>query len=231
MPIRESSAFMYKGDLLYFEVTKQMGTSTASAGSMGTMTLPKFRVGDIIQVGSRTGTVMEIGVRSTKINDGSGNIIIIRNSEVSNVVNMTKESSYAVCEMDIEYGESLERVEAILEKEFPNIRRRLPAIEDGPFYKDVVALSDNSVSIRIVVQCAETARGQLERDLRREMKLIFDEYEINIPYPQVVVHQPIEYKKATIAEQLRADRFNEEQKIAARNIGNEDDFDSEENRR
>lgn len=190
----------------------------------------EFRVGDIIQVGGRTGTVLEIGVRTTKINDGSGNIIIIRNSEVSNVINMTKESSYAVCEMDIEYGESLERVEAILEKEFPNIRRRLPAIEDGPFYKGVIALNDNSVSIRIVVQCAETARGQLERDLRREMKLIFDEYEINIPYPQVVVHQPIEFKKATVAEQLRADRFNEEQKVASRNIGNEDDYESDERR-
>ena len=39
------------------------------------------------------------------------------------------------------------------------------------------------------------------------------------------------HKKATIAEQLRADRFNEEQKIAARNIGNDDDYDNEENRR
>ena len=191
----------------------------------------EFRVGDIIQVGGKSGTVIDIGARTTKINDGSGNIIILRNSEVSNVVNMTKESSYASCDMDIEYGESLERVEAILEDEFPNIRRRLPAIEDGPFYKGVVSLADNSVTIRIVVQCAETSRGQLERDLRREMKLIFDEHQINIPFPQVVVHQPIEYKKATLAEQLRADRFNEEQKAAARDIGNEEDFDNEDARR
>ena len=189
----------------------------------------EFRVGDIIMVGSRRGTVMEIGVRTTKINDGNGNVIIIRNSEVSDVTNMTKESSFATCDMAIEYGESLERVESILEKEFPNIVRRLPAIEDGPFYRGVVALNDNSVVIRIVVQCAESNRGQVERDLRREMKLIFDEYEINIPYPQVVVHQPIVYKKATLAEQLRADRFNEEQKAAGRNIGNED-FDDDDGR-
>ena len=192
----------------------------------------EFRVGDIIQVGGKSGTVIDIGVRTTKINDGSGNIIILRNSEVSNVVNMTKESSYASCDMDIEYGESLERVESVLEQEFPNIRRRFPAIEDGPFYKGVVALNDNSVTLRIVVQCAETARGQLERDLRREMKLIFDEHQINIPYPQVVVHQPIVYKKATLAEQLRADRFNEEQKaaVAGRSLGNEEDFDDEDAR-
>ncbi len=190
----------------------------------------EFRVGDIIQVGGRTGTVMEIGVRTTKINDGNGNIIIIRNSEVSDVTNMTKESSYATCEMDIEYGESLERVENILEKEFPNIRRRLPAIEEGPFYKGVVSLDDNSVTIRIVVQCAESNRGQLERDLRREMKLIFDEYKINIPFPQVVVHQPREFYKATLAEQLAADRFNDEQKVAAKDMGNEE-FDSDDIRK
>ena len=64
------------------------------------------------------------------------------------------------------------------------------------------------------------------------MKLIFDEHQINIPYPQVVVHQPIVYKKATLAEQLRADRFNEEQKaaVAGRSLGNEEDFDDEDAR-
>ena len=123
--------------------------------------------------------------------------------------------------MDIEYGESLERVENILQEEFPHIRRRLPAIEEGPFYKGVVSLADNSVTIRVVVQCAENARGQLERDLRREMKLIFDEHNIMIPYSQVVVHQPSEFAKPTLGDQLRADQFNDEQKIAAKDLGNE----------
>lgn len=181
----------------------------------------EFRVGDVIMVGSHTGTVMDIGVRTTKINDGSGNVIIIRNSEVSNVINMTKESSYASVDLDIEYGESLERVESILKDEFPNIRRRLTAIEDGPFYKGVVSLEDNSVTIRVVAKCDETDRAQLGRDLLREMKLVFDEHEIRIPYSQVVVHQPSEYKKATIREQLRADKFNDDQKVAARDLGNE----------
>lgn len=181
----------------------------------------EFRVGDVIQVGSHSGTVMEIGVRTTKINDGPGNVIIIRNSEVSNVTNMTKESSYASVDLDIEYGESLERVENILKNEFPTIRRRLPSIEDGPFYKGVVSLEDNSVTIRVVAKCDEGDRVQLGRDLLREMKLIFDEHEIKIPYSQVVVHQPSEYKKATIREQLRADKFNDDQKVAARDVGNE----------
>ena len=79
------------------------------------------------------------------------------------------------------------------------------------------------MNIRIVAQCLEKNRGQLERDLRREMKLIFDEYDISIPFPQVVVNQPKEFLEATLAEQMRADRFNAQQKEASRDIGNEEE--------
>ena len=47
----------------------------------------EFRVGDTISVGTNTGTVMEIGIRTTKINDGNDNVIVLRNSAISNVVN------------------------------------------------------------------------------------------------------------------------------------------------
>ncbi len=186
----------------------------------------EFRVGDIIQVSGNKGTVIEIGVRSTKINDGSGNILVLRNSSVSNVVNMTKEHSYAAVEVGIEYGESLERVENILSEELPNIKKRLPAIIDGPFYKGVTMLADNSVNIKIVAECAEKDRGGLTNDLNREMKLLFDKHDISIPYPQVVINKPTVFKKATEAEKAAADKFNAEQKEAIKNLVDEDeDFD------
>lgn len=182
----------------------------------------EFRVGDSISVGSNSGTVMEIGVRTTKIDDGSGNILVLRNSNISNVINRTKLDSYASCDMAIEYDESLERVENILERELPFVAMRLPAIKDGPFYKGVVALADNSVNIRVVARCAEGDRGQLTRDLNREMKLLFDKYDISIPYAQVVVHQPMEFKQATEAERRSADRFHAEQTAASKDLGNEE---------
>ena len=37
--------------------------------------------------------------------------------------------------------------------------------------------------------CDEEDRIQLERDLNREIKLIFDKNGINIPYPQIVVNE------------------------------------------
>ncbi len=181
----------------------------------------EFRVGDIIMVGDWRGTVLEIGVRTTKVEDPAQNVKVIRNSDVNNVINMTKKLSFVSCDFSIEYGESLERVESILAKELPLLPERLPAIQVGPFYRGVTALSDSSVDIRISMQCAEADRMQLARDVNREIKLIFDKYDINIPFPQIVVNQPPEFKQATVSEKEEAQQFAQNQKNATKDFGEE----------
>ena len=183
----------------------------------------EFRVGDIITVGSWNGTVVEIGVRTTKVMDGSQNIKVIRNSNVSDIVNMTKQSSYTWVDVGIEYSESIERVESILAEELPNIRKHIPELIAGPFYKGVVSLGDSSVNIRIMVQCLEKDRGSVERSLNREIKLLFDHYDIGIPYPQIVVNQSDGKKVATFSERMSAERFNREQREATESIEVEED--------
>ena len=178
----------------------------------------EFQVGDIVTVGDWRGTVQEIGIRTTKIMDPGENVKVISNSAISGVINMTKRNSYCFCDVGIEYGESLERVESILSRELPKMKEAMPAITDGPFYKGVVSLGDNSVNIRIVAQCKESDRAQLGRDMNRHMKLLFDKYDINIPFPQVVLNQPKDYQQATIYDKIAAEKFNEEQKEMSKNI-------------
>lgn len=181
----------------------------------------EFQVGDIVTIGDWRGKVQEIGIRTTKVVDPGENVKVFSNSTISGVINMTRKNSFCVCDVGIEYGESLEKVENILSKEFPNIKRRIPAIKDGPFYKGVVSLGDSSVNIRIVAQCAEADRVQLGRDLNREMKILFDRYDINIPFPQVVINKPTEHEKATAWERVQADKFTREQKAQAKGLEEE----------
>lgn len=178
----------------------------------------EFRVGDIVTIGDWRGTVLEIGVRTTKIEDPSKNIKIISNSSVTGVINMTKQYSFASCDVGIEYGESLERVESILKEELPRMKKRLPSIVDGPFYKGVVSLGDNSVNIRLAAQCTESDRMQLIRDLNREVKLLFDRNNIGIPFPQVVINQPTVFEKATIYDKLQSAEFVEDQKELGKDL-------------
>ncbi len=148
-----------------------------------------YDVGDVIVVDGFRGTVIEIGIRTTKLKDAGGDIKVINNSDVRTLVNMTGDLSYAISEVDIEYGESLERVEKVIEDNLAVIKEKIPAIMDGPYYKGVVQLGSHGVTIRLVAQCKEDSKFQTQRDMNRQIKLIFDQNGINIPFPQVVVHQ------------------------------------------
>ena len=181
-----------------------------------------FEVGDIIVAGGFRGTVKEIGIRTTKIVDTGGNIKIINNSDLKSIVNMTNQLSLAVCDIGIEYGESLERVEAILAANLPKIKEAIPDIQEGPFYKGVSELGDSAVIIRFVAKCDESVKYQVERDMNRQFKLVFDRNNINIPFPQVVVNEPISFEDATKKDQSVAKKFVEEQKELSKGMGEAD---------
>ena len=181
-----------------------------------------FDVGDIIVADGFRGTVKEIGIRTTQILDTGGNIKIINNADLKNIVNMTDQLSLAICDIGIEYGESLERVEAILKDNFDDIKKAIPDIKEGPFYKGVAELGDSSVVIRFAANCEEGARYQVERDMNRQFKLLFDKNNINIPFPQVVVNQPIEFEDATKKQQEDAHDFVSEQKELSKGIADTD---------
>ena len=141
----------------------------------------EFRVGDTISVGTNTGTVMEIGIRTTKINDGNDNVIVLRNSAISNVVNRTKLDSFATIDVEVSVGEDLPHLENVLKEELPRIAERQPMILDGPFYRGIVALTTSTMTVRVIARCSERNRSALERNLKREMRLLLTRHDI-APY-------------------------------------------------
>ena len=182
-----------------------------------------FEVGDIIVVDGFRGTVKEIGIRTTQIEDAGGDIKVVNNSDIRTLVNMTSQLSLAVSEVDIEYGESLERVELVIKDNLPAIREEIPDIAEGPFYMGVSRLGASGVTLRFTAKCPEMQKFQVERDMNRQLKLLFDRNEINIPFTQVVVH---EAKPIASAPEVRAEdakRFIKEQRELSRGIDAEEE--------
>ena len=148
----------------------------------------EFRVGDMVTIDGWRGVVLEVGLRTTKVENLEGDIQIFNNSVIRQVINMTQEYSLVVCNVSVDYGEDLERVEQVLQEGLPEIRRRLPDIVAGPTYEDVQDLGDSGVVLRISAYCREENRLILRRALNREIKLLFDRKGVTIPFPQVVIH-------------------------------------------
>lgn len=154
----------------------------------------QFVVGDIIQINDMRGTVTEIGIRITKVEDLNGDVLIINNSDIRGAINTSSSLSIAICDVSIEYGADLEKIEEILKHHLPDIKKEVPLIKEGPFYLGVDQLADSSLVIRVIAKTEEINRHKVRRALNREMKLLFDKNNINIPFPQLVIHQDSEHK-------------------------------------
>ena len=147
-----------------------------------------IKVGDIVVIDGWRGEVKQIGLRRTKIEDAVGNVNIVNNSAISNIINNTQDLSVAVVEVGTEYNESIIRIEEVISKALPEMKAHVPAIVEGPFYKGVQRLGESSVDIKLVAKCREEDKYQVERDLNREIKLLFDANGINVPFNQIVLN-------------------------------------------
>ena len=149
----------------------------------------EFRVGDIVTIGGYRGTVMDIGLRTTKIIGGDGNIKIYCNSDISGVLNMTKEASVAACTISIEYGQDIDYVESVLRHELPLLQEENDQILEGPTYIGISNLGESGIDLMIICKCSEHNIKGVIRYLNKALLQIFYRYSINIPFPNVTVSQ------------------------------------------
>ncbi len=146
-----------------------------------------FHVGDRVTVDNFYGEVIEIGIRTTKIEDDKQNIEIVNNSKITSLLNMSKKSTVFYPEYPICYEESLEKVEEIIKKELPNICDRISGLS-ALEYLGVQNLSENSVDLKFKARCNEKDRLRVSRAITREIYMTYVENGIEVPYPQVTVH-------------------------------------------
>ena len=149
----------------------------------------QYNVGDIVEVNGFRGTVKEIGIRTTSIMDVGGNIKIINNSEMKNILNRSDNISRAVSDIAIPYETDLEALEAKLPKLMEDIyEARKDVMEGAPRYLGVQQLADSSVILRFVVEVAEKDIYAGARILNRDLWLGFRKLGVECPFPQVDVH-------------------------------------------
>jgi len=162
-----------------------------------------FDVGDKIEVQGFKGEVIDIGLKTTKIRNWKNEIKILSNGEINNLINFSKEFSIAVVEFGIAYSEDVQSTIDLLNRELPLMRNEFSEIVEDPKVLGVVNLSNSSVDMRAIAKTLNEQHYAIEREMRKRIKKILDSNGIEIPFPQVVVHQPkvkIEKEKATETE-------------------------------
>ncbi|MCR5608527.1 MAG: mechanosensitive ion channel family protein [Lachnospiraceae bacterium] len=141
-----------------------------------------FDVGDIVVIDDFRGTVLSIGIRSTQLEDEGGDILILRNSSIESLVNMTNHLSYAICDIPISADVPFEKVEEVIKNaELENLMEQYDDIEGGPFYLGLSEIQESGIQlITFVAICQESKRYSVQRIMNRELKILFDNNDIQL---------------------------------------------------
>ena len=147
-----------------------------------------FDVGDTIEVGDFKGEVIDIGLKTTKIRNWKGQVKIIANGELTQLINDSNfDSSFDVL-IDIAYQEDATKVMKMFDDELKEKLSGRPEIVKLPQTVGLASLGSSSVQIKIVGSTKAESYYQLSRDILTIIKDLCDKQNIEITFTQVVVH-------------------------------------------
>ena len=150
----------------------------------------QYNVGDIIEVNGFRGTVSNISVRTTSLTDAGGNVLIINNSDMKNILNRSDNVSKAISEIDIPYETDVEAFELLLPDMLGAIyEKHSDKMKSAPVYLGISELGASGIRLKFCVEVEEQNIYSVQRVLNRELLVSFRKANVEVPFPQLDVHQ------------------------------------------
>lgn len=169
----------------------QGALSNIGAGVMIIFFRP-FKIGDFIEAGGTMGTVEDINIFNTIFKTGDNKIVIVANSNIisGNITNFSAKDTRRVdLTFGIGYDDDLKLAKQTL-IDIVNADKRVLQ-EPAPFVA-VSELADSSVNFVVRAWVSSSDYWGVHFDTIENVKTIFDEKGISIPYPQMDVHSKSE---------------------------------------
>jgi small conductance mechanosensitive channel len=158
----------------------------------------QFSVGDSVKIGETSGTVEQLTLRMTRVRGLDGSLTMIPNGSLGAVVNYSKGWSRAVLDIEVDYKEDVDRAMRVMLETAKRMKEESPAeIIEEPLMLGVDKISAASVTLRLLAKTAPNKQSDVGRELRRRVKLAFDQEGIKTPAPQQLA-------AAILAEEKRA---------------------------
>jgi small conductance mechanosensitive channel len=151
----------------------------------------QVRVGDVATVNGIGGLVEQINLRTIVLRDLEGVVHVIPNGEIKTLANRTKDFSYYVINLGVEYDADIDRVMVMVQE------ARAQLLADPKFATSILEpvevlgvddFKDSSVTLKIRIKTVPLKQWEVGRELRRRIKQVMDREGFRIPFPQLEVH-------------------------------------------
>jgi small-conductance mechanosensitive channel len=152
----------------------------------------QFDVGDVIKVADVTGGVEEVNLRRTLLRDLDGILHIVPNGEIRVASNYTMMWSRAHLDISVAYKEDLDRVMAVIRRVWEETAEDPiwgpKFISKTPWLLRVNEFGDSGIDIKVVGETKPMMQWDVMGELRRRIKRVFDEEDIEIPWPHIKLY-------------------------------------------
>ena len=158
------------------------------AGGVIILLFRPFNIGDFIDASGNMGTVKEIQLLYTKLSTPDNKVVVIPNASLvnGNITNFSAEKTRRVdFKFNVGYGADIKKVKEILS----NIVDNHPLIlkEPKPFIR-LYESGERALTFTVRVWGEAANYWTIYYDLQEEVRLKFDENNIDLPFPQMGVH-------------------------------------------
>jgi moderate conductance mechanosensitive channel len=141
----------------------------------------QFVVGDLIETNGETGRVEYLTLRRTVLRSASGAMVTVPNGLAGQVANLSRDWSQTFVDVTVPGDEMVGRALETLEKvagDFRNDSDWSAALIDGPRVLGVESLSLDGTVLRLQVRTVLNRKDDVARELRRRIKLGFEQSRI-----------------------------------------------------
>lgn len=152
----------------------------------------QYRVGDVVNFNGTDGLVEDISLRMTTLRDLDGTVHHIPHGEITKVANLSKDFARINLNIGIAYAANLDQVIKIVNEVGDKLSQDpkwKEFIIKSPQFLRVEDFADSSVVIKILGETKPLKQWEVTGELRKRVKIAFDNEGIEIPFPQRVVHQ------------------------------------------
>jgi small-conductance mechanosensitive channel len=150
-----------------------------------------FRVGEVASISGKAGLVTGVNLRTTILRDADGALHLIPNGQITMASNMTREFARINFNIEVGYGENLDRVMDVINDECEKFKADDEWDEQlltTPSAVRVDNLGASGIEIRVMGDTLPMSRIGAVGELKKRLKNRFDVEGIEIPWPQSVVH-------------------------------------------
>ncbi len=150
-----------------------------------------MNVGDYVTLGNLTGKVEKLTTRSVSIRDKYGAFHILPFSSVDMVTSYARDFCYFLCDMGVGYSENADTVKQAMSDAYKELMTDPVNAEkilgDLEWY-GLQSFGDSALVFRIKIKCRPGTHWSVGRAYNGILKKIFDERNIEIPFPHQTIY-------------------------------------------